>query len=165
MPVLVAPELAEQQTERDYAVFVATKEAQQIERQLLVSPDNLTVNSALRKVCYLALQIARRYVPNTPDTFSDYTDLLHCTKMLQEMGFKPEVCAEQAADLGNINLAVIRNSFDYRQLRNKIKASLSVIADLPEKPAALGSREYQRGMREGYRRASEIAVKFLNDIE
>lgn len=165
MPVLVAPEIAEQQTERDYAVFVATKEAQQIERQLLVSPDNRTINSALRKICYLTLQIAQRHVPNTPDTFSDRADLLHCIKILQEMGFKPEIAVERDAELGNINLSIIRNSFDYRQLRNKIKASLSVIADLPDKPAALGSREYQRGMREGYRRASEIAIKFLNDIE
>jgi hypothetical protein len=43
-------------------------------------------------------------------------------------------------------------------------ASLAVIADLTERPAATGSSEYQRGMREGYRRASDIAVMFLEDI-
>jgi hypothetical protein len=43
-------------------------------------------------------------------------------------------------------------------------ASLSIIADLTERPVGNGSDDYRRGMREGYRRASDIAIMFLNDL-
>lgn len=53
---------------------------------------------------------------------------------------------------------------DYRQLRNKSIAGFATIADLTDKPAAVGSQDFQRGVREGYRRASDIAISFLEDI-
>ena len=166
MPTLTAPEIALQptQTDRDYSLFVSRAEAQRIERRLLVSPENKTVNAALRSICYLLHNLAQRHVPNTPETFSDYSDLRYCTKILQEMGFKPNLTPGFDADVSDVSLAVIHNTFEYRQLKNKILAALSVVADLTERPAAAGSKDFQRGVREGYRRASDIAILFLDDL-
>jgi hypothetical protein len=163
MAVLVSEQTHVNQ-ERDYSVFVALKEVQQLERQLIVSPENRTINAALRNVVFLLLDLAQKYVPNTAATFSDYSHLTHCIKLLQEMGLKPQIAAKLDAAVAGVSADIVYNSFEYRQLRNKIKACLAVVADLTERPAAAGSKEFQRGVREGYRRASDIAVLFLEDI-
>lgn len=152
------------QKERDYSLFVAGKEVQHLERQLIVSPDNRTANAALRNIAYMLLRLAQKYVPNTAGTFNDHSEVLHCIKLLQELGFKPEIEARHDRAVAGISVSVIRNSFEYRQLRNKIKACLAIIADLTERPAAPGTHDYQKGIREGFRRASDIAVLFLDDI-
>lgn len=154
-----------QKQERDYVVFAAREEVRTIERQLLVSPENKTVNTAFRKICYLLLGLVQKYVPNSVATHADYALLLHCIRLLQDIGFKPDIDPLLDADAGQISPEITRNSFEYRRLRNKIRASLSVIADLPEKPASPGTPDFQRGLREGYRRASDIAVLFLEDID
>jgi hypothetical protein len=153
-----------QAAERTQEVFTAKREAQRLERQLLVSPAHKTANSALRSICYMLHDLAQKYVPSTPNTFNDYACLTHCTKLLKSMGFRPDISPELDSAVAGLGLEVVHNSFEYRHLRNKIMASLAVIADLTERPAATGSSEYQRGMREGYRRASDIAVMFLEDI-
>ena len=165
MATMTAPEVAAHARERDYSVFVAKSEAQKLERQLLVSPENKTANSALRKICYALHALVQKYVPNSAATFEDYATLLHCTKLLQAMGLKPEISAKMDADVSGLSVDVIYSSFEYRQLRNKMMAGLSVIADLTERPAAPGTPDYQRGVREGYRRASDIAVLFLEDLD
>jgi hypothetical protein len=81
------------------------------------------------------------------------------------MGLKPEISSQMDAAVSSVGTDVIKSSFEYRQLRNKMIAGLAVIADLTERPAAAGSQEYQRGVREGYRRASDIAATFLEDID
>lgn len=165
MAIMVAPEIAAQKKERDYVIFVSKEEAKKIERQLLVSPSNITANSALRNICFILHALLQKYVPNSPATFEDYSKLLHCTKLLQELGLKPDILPQMKAASGGAGIEVIRSSFEYRQLRNKMIAGLSVIADLTERPASPGTQEYQAGIREGYRRASEIAAVFLEDID
>jgi hypothetical protein len=149
---------------RDKVVFTAKKEAQKLERRLLVSDDHRTVNAAFRRICYMLHVLAQKYVPDSAATFADYKSLLYCTKLLQSMGFKPPLNHEFGAAAEDVSIEIVRNSFEYRHLRNKIMASLSIIADLTEKPAGMGSPDYQRGMREGYRRASDVAIMFLDDI-
>lgn len=141
------------------------REARQLERELLVHPKNKTVNAALRSICFTLQRLAQKYVQNTPKTFADYSELVHCVKLLQDMGLRPAVQAEVAADVATTSGSVATNSLEYRQLRNKAIACLATIADLTEKPTATGSADYQRGMREGYRRASDIANLFLQDFE
>lgn len=150
--------------EREKTVFTAKHTAQKIEKQLLVSPEHKTVNAALRRVCFMLHEIVQRYVPNTPHTFDDYNKLVNCTKLLQEMGLKPAIAVKLKTAVDNAADETVLNSFEYRHLRNKIMASLSVIADLTERATGAGSVDYQKGMREGYRRASDIAVMFLEDI-
>jgi hypothetical protein len=162
---MVAPEIAAQKRERDYVIFVSKEEARRLEKQLLVSPENLTANRALRVICFMLHAIAQKYVPNSATTFEDYAKVLHCTKLLQELGLKPEISPELGAAVSGVGFEVVRSSFAYRQLRNKMIAGLSVIADLTERPASPGTTDYQSGLREGYRRASEIAAMFLEDID
>ena len=142
-----------------------SEEAKRIEKQLLVSVDNLTANRALRRICFMLQALAQKYVLNSPSTFDDYAHLIHCTKLLQELGLKPDISSKIDADVAGLSLDIVRSSFEYRQLRNKMIAGLSVIADLTERPASPGTVEYQSGLREGYRRASEIAALFLADVD
>lgn len=167
MPVLVQNPAQKNQVaqERDYSLFVARKDVQRVERELIVCPENKTVNSAFRNIAYMLLELAQKYVPNTPITFFDHNKLTQCIKLLQNMGFKPEISPRLDRAVAGVSVDIVRNSFEYRQLRNKIKACLSVIADLTERPAAPGTFEYQQGIREGYRRASDIAILFLEDID
>lgn len=165
MAVMVAPEIAAKNRERDYVVFVSKAEAQKLERQLLVSPENRTINHALRKICYMLHALVQKYVPNSAATFDDHSTLVYCTKLLQDMGLKPEISPQMDSSVAGVSVDVIRSSFEYRQLRNKMVAGLSVIADLTERPASPGTPDYQCGIREGYRRASEIAAIFLEDID
>ena len=165
MAVMVAPEYAAQKQEREHVIFVSKSEAKKREQHLLVSPDNLTANKALRKICFMLHALAQKYVPNMTTTFEDHATLVHCTKLLQELGLKPEISPRLSNETAGVGAEVIHSSFEYRQLRNKMMAGLSVIADLTERPASPGSPDYQRGVREGYRRASEVAVMFLADVD
>lgn len=165
MATMVAPEIAAQKRERDYIIFVSKEEAKKIERQLLTSPQNITANSALRNICFMLHTLVQKYVSNSPNNFADYSKLLQCTKLLQELGLKPDILPQTAAKAAGVDIGIVRSSFEYRQLRNKMIAGLSAIADLTERPASPGSMDYQRGVREGYRRASLIATEFLEDLD
>lgn len=165
MAIMIAPEVVARKKEREYVVFVSKEEAKKIERQLLVAPENKTANSALRNICFILHALVQKYVPNSAATFEDYSRLLRCTQLLQELGLKPDLLPKIKADASIADVTAILNSFEYRQLRNKMIAGLSVIADLTERPASPGTLDYQNGIREGYRRASEIAAVFLKDID
>lgn len=164
MEAVLEPAVQEKKLQRDSAVFTAVQEARQLEKKLLTDDAHRTVNSAFRRICYMLHDLAQKYVPNSSTAFADYEALVHCTKELQTMGLRPKLNTKTDAALANVSVEIIRNSFEYRHLRNKIMASLAVIADLTEKHTGNGSPDYQRGMREGYRRASDIAILFLDDI-
>jgi hypothetical protein len=164
MEALLSPSPVEQKHQREKQIFTSRQEAQVLEKRLLVSNENRTSNAAFRRVCYILHNLAQKYVVNSPATFNDYNSLLHCTKLLEELGFKPELAPGMDAAAQSVGKEVIHNSFEYRHLRNKTLASLAILADLIDRPAGTGTPEYQRGMREGYRRASDIAIMFLNDL-
>lgn len=119
----------------------------------------------LQQICLSLIKIAQQYVPSTAHAFSDFVEVVRCTKMLQKMGVAPAVLEKFKATIDSVGNELVLNSADYKDLRNKYVAGFATIADLTEKPAAGGSPEFQRGVREGYRRASDIAVMFLEDIE
>lgn len=150
--------------ERLEAVALARQQAQRLEKKLLLAPENRTAVVAMRAVCYLLLQLTQKYVTKSPRAYRDYEQMLHCTRILRELGFNPPSAAETAADTGARNTDAVLNSQDYRYLRNRAIACLATIADLTEKPTAGGTADFQRGMREGYRRASDIAATFLIDF-
>ena len=161
---LKAPEAETLKEERDYAVFVSRKEAKRIERQLLVSPSARAVNAAFRRVCYAVLALADKHVPDSREAIEDRVILANCVNELKKMGFKPPVSPVLHIE-AIVSGDTVRNSFEYRQIRNKMIAGLSVIADMVERPASPGSKEFQRGVREGYRRARDTAVMFLEDVD
>lgn len=149
--------------ERADAVFMAKREAQALEKRLLVSPKHKNVNAALRRACFLLHALAQKYMNASPQAYNDYACLVQCTNTLQAMGMRPAV-GSQLQDDADTSRDLVFNSFEYRYLRNKMLASLSIIADLTERNAGSGSADYRSGMREGYRRASDVAIMFLEDI-
>lgn len=161
----IAVNLRSKQHEREESVACAKLAAQKLEKQLLLSPKNRTAVVALRSVCYMLLRLAQRHIPKSPKTYQDYEQLLHCIRLLRELGFNPPTAPETVADSAVCAADAVVNSQDYRYLRNRAIACLATIADLTEKPTAAGLPEYQRGMREGYRRASDIAAVFLTDFD
>lgn len=157
--------MAVSETYADDVVFTTRREAQQLERQFLVCPSQRTANTSLRSICFMLHNLAQRYVPNSPQSFEDYNTLLACTNLMFELGLKPPTDAKINQGLNRAGTQIVMSSFQYRHLKNKAMASLSAIADLTEKPASVGSPDFRRGMLEAYRRASEIAISFLEEIE
>jgi hypothetical protein len=157
--------MAVSETCSDDVVFTTRREAQQLERQFLVCPSQRTANTSLRSICFMLHSLAQRYVPNSPQSFEDYGTLIACTNLMFELGLKPPTDAKVNQGLNRAGKQIVMSSFQYRHLKNKAMASLSAIADLTEKPASIGSPDFRRGMLEAYRRASEIAISFLEEIE
>jgi hypothetical protein len=145
-------------------VFMSRRRARALEKKLLVSPRHRNVNASLRRVCYTLYDVLKQsmrlgFVPE-----QEFTTLTYCGKILKNMGLQPRVNAETDKSLEDMRLDVIRHSFDYRNIRNKMVASLSIIADLPSRGVSAGTEDFQAGMREGYKRASQVAVMFLDDL-
>lgn len=161
----MATPVREKPAAADDVVFTTRREAQHLERQFLVCPSQRTANTSLRSVCFMLHNLAQRYVPNTPQSFDDYNTLIACTNLMLEIGLKPPTDARTNQGLNRVGKQIVMSSFQYRHLKNKAMASLSAIADLTEKPASVGSPDFRRGMIEAYRRASDIAVSFLEEIE
>lgn len=160
----ITAEICLKNRERVESLEASRRDAARLEKKLLLSPQNRTAVAALRNVCYALLRIVQRHVTRTSRAHSDYAEVLQLVRILRELGFKPPQNEEFAAESQAVSPAAILNSRDYRYMRNRAIACLSTIADLTEKPPSSGTPDYQRGMREGYRRASEIAAKFLADF-
>lgn len=120
---------------------------------------------ALKDICCSLIRIAQEYVPTTPSAFNAFSEIVRCTKMLQQMGVNPEVAAKFNAVVGATGSEIIRHSAEYRYLRNTAIAGFATIVDLAERPEITGLPDFQNGVRSGYRRASNIAMRFLADIE
>jgi len=154
----------EMSTDRQRSIFTTQQEARNLERRLIVCPSQKTANAALRRACFLLHTLAQKHVPNTPANFDDYSTLLAATNILLELGLKPPIDTKLRQGINRLGDDIVINSFQYRHLKNKTIASLSVIADLAEKAASNGSADFRRGMREAFQRASDLAVAFLEEI-
>jgi hypothetical protein len=121
-------------------------------------PDN-----DLLDLCVLLHTIARKSVSAT--NFHDFNLVARCTKLLQTLGVLVEAPAEMQAVAADQEAALVLSAPEYRLLRSRAVAGLATVADLADRPPAKGSAEYQRGMRDAYQHASDIAALFLDDLE
>lgn len=153
-----------QRADREKLVFLSKKQARALEKKLLVSDKHRSINSALRHVCFVLHEIAQRCMLKIGVAQQDFSTFIYCGHILREIGLRPKVNPAFDRSAEDLRLDVIHSSFEYRNLRNKLIASLSIIADLPERATGHGSPDYQRGVREGYKRASDIAILFLDDL-
>lgn len=117
----------------------------------------------LHDVCVLLHTIARKSVSAT--NFHDFNLIARCTKLLQTLGVLVEAPAEMQAAAADQEAALVLSAPEYRLLRSRAVAGLATVADLADRPPAKGSAEYQRGMRDAYQHASDIAALFLDDLE
>lgn len=162
MALTLSPDVVSQQNCRQNFVRNVKQSAKQKESVLTALPKQ---NSELHELCRILHRLAQRYVPNTPQSFQDFDALTRVTKALLRLDAASPVAAHIAAPAKSVESAVVTNAAEYRALRNKFIAALATIADLPAKNTPPGAPEYQRGVREGYRRASDVAILFLEDVQ
>lgn len=118
---------------------------------------------ALTDLCLLLYGLARKHV--APANFADFCLLTRCTKLLQDLGLEVEIAPEMQAHVRDAATVLVTAAPEYRMLRSKATAGLATVADLVTKLPAKGNGDYQRGMRDAYEQASEIAALFLDDLE
>lgn len=126
-------------------------------------PATAKADSDLREVCVLLHTIARKSV--SANNFRDFNLIARCTKLLQALGILVETPAEMRAVAADQEAALVLSAPEYRLLRSRAIAGLATVADLADRLPAKGSVDYQRGMRDAYRHASDIAALFLDDLE
>lgn len=117
--------------------------------------------TTLRAVCVLLQSLAQKYVPDA--AFEDRASLIQCLNVMQELGIDFSVKAKLAQMFEEKDID--RCSLSYRLLKNRAIAALSTIADLDKKCLDRRGGEYKNGMRDAYRRASDVAVMFLEEIQ
>lgn len=117
----------------------------------------------LRELCLLLHQLAQKYVPRT--NFQDCDVLVQCTRLLQDKHVALPVADDLKAHVDSYNPAVVTRAPQYRLMRNRALAALATVADMANKAPSKGSAEYQRGMRDAFEMASDVAIFFLEDIE
>jgi hypothetical protein len=129
-----------------------------------VAPDPAkTQLESVTEMCRMLHKLAAKYIPRT--AFDDFEYLVQGTKVLQELQVPLTVAENLQAPVAEHNSAVVLHAPQYRLLRNRALAALATIADLSSKTPAKGSGEYQKGMRDGFDYASDIAIFFLEDME
>jgi hypothetical protein len=159
--LVLSPEVAQKKADREKFVRMtrAAADNREIKRRQKIAGEELA------NLCLTLHQLAQKYVPRSAQTFRDFDSLTRATRAMQKMGLKPVIAAEVAAPAAAVEVAVVLNSPEYRKLHNRFVAALATIADMPEKNTPPGHPEYQKGVREGYRRASDIAILFLEDLQ
>lgn len=116
----------------------------------------------LAEVCENLFRIAQRHTPAT--AFADVNELMHIAKIMESVGVKTVLNATNRAKFDDHIPAVARQSADYRRLQAQFKAALSTIADMGRKKSKTHKNAYYEGVNVGLRRAAQIAIMFLNDL-
>lgn len=160
---------AKTQQNNDARAAAVKQAAARAERKVQAFRTRYAVESkveSLNSLCQTLFQIAQKYIPAHVSAFQDTDALVNCAKLMEGLGIAVVHDSKLAARLSaaDFNVTVV-NSEPYRTLKYKAIAGLATVADLTEKSAAVGNAEYQSGVREGYRRASDIAIMFLDDIQ
>lgn len=126
---------------------------------------SFTALNELKRTCRVLHGLAQEYVPNTPKHFESFSAFLQATDTLKRLGLAHGIVTPATAANVAATTSSVCESKEYRTLRNKYLASLATLADLAERGVPPGTQDYQSGVREGYRRASEIAILFLEDAQ
>ena len=140
------------------AVITAFSEKRVKVQEQAIESEELTT---LRAICVVLQAVAQKYVPDY--AFEDRSNLLQCLKIMRELGISFAVKAKFSQFFDEKDTD--RCSLSYRVLKNKTIAALSTIADLDKKCLERQGGEYKNGMRDAYKRASAIAIMFLEEIQ
>ena len=116
----------------------------------------------LTDVCRNLFQIAQRNTP--PTSFADVNELMHIAKIMESVGMSARVEEKHKANFADHIPAVARQSADYRRLQAQFKAALSTIADMGREKSKTHKNAYYEGVHAGLRRAAQVAIIFLNDL-
>ena len=163
MSLVVDKQITQRHISRDNFIFAAKGLAAGKKSNLTTT--HRTASAELTGLCIALHTLAQKYVPNTPQAFSDFDALLQVTHALRQLGLTPDIAPKIKAAAVSTDNAAVLSSQDYRNLRNKAIAALATIADFTGKNTPPGNVDYQNGVREGSRRASDVAILFLEDIQ
>lgn len=122
---------------------------------------NTDETDTLRALCVVLQALAQKYLPE--HAFADRASLVQCLRLMSDLDINVTVQAQYVANCYD-NLTD-KNTLAYRLLKNKTIAALSTIADLDKKTLDRPPTEYQNGMYAAYKKASDIAMTFLVDIQ
>ena len=121
----------------------------------------------LLTICRRLLFLAQKHLPRTAAHYADFSAVIQCAKQLQLYGVKIE--KNNVDFIADIIEAQQQNAIllspEYRYLRNKAIAGFATIADLGAKSSSVGTADYQTGLREAYKKASLLAISFLDDVQ
>lgn len=115
-----------------------------------------------RAFCVLLHDLAQKNTART--NVRDFAQLVHCTRLLRDAGLPIEPLPGLNAHVVNHAKLLVRHDPHYRKMRDSALAGLATLADLNTKAPGKGSPDYQRGMRDAFQKASEIAALFLEDF-
>lgn len=115
----------------------------------------------LKAICVVLQSVAQKHLPR--DAFADKASLVQCMKLLAELDVNISVKANLKAEFDEP--PTDKNTLSYRLLKNKTIAALATIADLDKKILDRMTSAYHNGMRDAYKKASEIALAFLADLQ
>lgn len=116
----------------------------------------------LAEVCANLFRIAQRHTPAS--AFADVNELMHIAKIMESVGVVTAVNENNRAKFDDHIPEIARQSADYRRLQAQFKAALSTIADMGRKESRTHKNQYYAGIHVGLRRAAQIAIMFLNDL-
>jgi hypothetical protein len=141
------------------AAIVSLNQSKRVKIQ--TTPAGIDDFTTLRAVCVVLQAIAQKYVPDS--AFEDRSNLVQCLNIMQELGVNctPKTKFAQFFEEKDTD----KCSLSYRLLKSRAVAALATIADLDKKCFDRQGNEYKNGMRDAYKRASEIAIMFLADIQ
>ena len=128
----------------------------------VVRSDEVTAED-LRDLCVLLHDLARKHVAAA--SFQDFNTRQRCTKLLEALGVLDSNAAATCARTLDHDATLVLRSPPYRRLRAHAIAGLSTVADLAGRAPRKGTRDYQKGVREAFQQASNIAAVFLDEIE
>ncbi len=115
------------------------------------------------QLCSSLYELAQRHVPGA--AVSDVTELVQIAKILREADVPLTLSSKLSAHADDYSPNVVKQSAEYRLLRARYAAALGTIADMGSKKVRKTKSEFHAGINEGLRRAAEIAIMFLEDLD
>lgn len=125
--------------------------------------ESVTYEHEIEHICSVLYSIAHRHTPT--NCFADVTELLNIAKVLAGKQLNLTAAPKFKAAVTDHSSAVLKQSAEYRLLRARFVAALSTISDLGSRRTKRNKSDFHAGVSEGLRRASKVAIMFLNDID
>ena len=126
-------------------------------------PNMSTVDSDISTLCTKLYEIAQRHTPTT--CFSDVNELVQLTKILKQMGISVTPATKFKAETTDYSPTAFRHSIEYRLLHARYAAALGTIADMGSRKIRKNKDEYHAGVQAGLRKAADVAIMFLEDLD
>lgn len=114
-------------------------------------------------ICKTLYRLAQKHI--SASSLGDVNELVQVAKVMASHSIEAPVPAKLRAHIDDYSPSVVKQSAEYRLLRARFAAALGTIADMGSKKIRKNKSEFHAGINEGLRRASKIAIMFLEDLD